>query len=73
MEPYSVKTWVRQEDGTVHEETEQSARPASEPYVNICCNSLDKYQFLNEHDKEKDYLRKYYERRSDLQHLLFMQ
>lgn len=70
MNPYSIKTWVRQEDGTVRIENKSKTRGIFDFAQTKCGGALGKALKIDPHDVELQYLREYYLRRSDLQHLV---
>mmetsp|Transcript_143 Transcript_143/g.154 ORF Transcript_143/g.154 Transcript_143/m.154 type:complete len:156 (+) Transcript_143:659-1126(+) len=69
-DPYSVKTWVRQEDGSIHEESESQRKSWIGSDQTRCCASLQKFEMIPEDDEEMAHLKKYYQKRADLQHLI---
>eukprot|EP00349_Pseudokeronopsis_sp_Brazil_P000071 CAMPEP_0202956268 /NCGR_PEP_ID=MMETSP1396-20130829/775_1 /ASSEMBLY_ACC=CAM_ASM_000872 /TAXON_ID= /ORGANISM="Pseudokeronopsis sp., Strain Brazil" /LENGTH=280 /DNA_ID=CAMNT_0049673199 /DNA_START=284 /DNA_END=1126 /DNA_ORIENTATION=+ len=72
-DPYSVKTWVRQEDGSVHEETEAQKKSLLTGGQTRCCHALQKADMIgriHEDEEELAHLRQYYLKRADLMHLI---
>ncbi|CDW88364.1 metallophosphoesterase [Stylonychia lemnae] len=70
LNPYKIETWVRQEDGTIHKELTPNSKPANIIPQTKCGGALQKANNINEHDVELRYLREYYLKRADLQHLI---
>lgn len=70
LEPYSIETWVRQEDGTIHKENQSNAKSTLDFPQTKCGGALTKANNIDPHDVEMKYLRDYYLSRADLKHLV---
>lgn len=70
MNPYSIETWVRQEDGSVQKETSSTYRASNESPQTKCGKAYGKAMNIDPNNEELKYLREYYLRRSDLKHLV---
>jgi hypothetical protein len=52
MNPYSIKTWVRQEDGTKHEEVTTNTRGYFDYPQTKCCGAVEKAANIQAHYEE---------------------
>ena len=69
-EPYSIETWVREEDGTLLKQTQSKPRDPASPVQTKCGGMSGKAALIDPEDEEMEYLRDYYLSRPDLKHLV---
>ena len=69
-DPYSIETWVRQEDGTISKESQSKPRDPTSKVQTMCGGMSGKADLIDPEDEELRFLREYYLRRPDLKHLI---
>ena len=69
-DPYSIKSWIRQEDGTSMEYNNSYKKHFFMSKQQICAKAVSKASLIGDHEEELKYLKKYYLKRDDLKGLL---
>lgn len=69
-EPFSIKTWVREESGEIKEESAPKHRALTIFPQTECGGVETKAALLNDETEEMLYIKEYYLRRPDLMHLV---